>query len=54
MDIYPFSDEYAILEIELNKVDSKVDLPDVVIVREVTDDDNYSNASLARTASFVV
>ena len=54
MDLYPFSDEYAILEIELNKVDSEVDLPDVVIIKEVTDDDNYSNASLARTASFAV
>ncbi len=53
MDFYPFSDEYAILEIELNKVDSKIDLPDVEIVKEVTDDDNYSNSSLAKTASFV-
>jgi hypothetical protein len=54
MDFYPFSDDYAILEIELNKVDSKIDLPDVEIVKEVTDDDNYSNSSLAKTASFVV
>ena len=54
MDIYPFSEEYAILEIELNNVDSKVDLPDVEIVKEVTDDANFSNASLAKTATFMV
>ena len=54
MDIYPFSEEYAILEIELNSVDSKVDLPDVEIVKEVTDDDIFSNASLAKSATFVV
>ena len=54
MDIYPFSEEYAILEIELNSVDSKVDLPDVEIIKEVTDDDNFSNASLAKSATFVV
>ena len=53
MDFYPFSDEYAILEIELNNVDSKISFPDFEIVREVTDDDSFSNASLAKTGAFV-
>ena len=54
MDIYPFSSEYAILEIELSKVDAKIDLPNVDIVKEVTDDENFSNATLAKIGHFEV
>ncbi len=54
MDIYPFSTEYAILEIELSKVDAEFDLPNVDIVKEVTDDDNFSNAALAKTGMFII
>ena len=54
MDIYPFSTEYAILEIELSKVDAEFDLPNVDIVKEVTDDDNFSNAALAKTGIFII
>lgn len=52
MDIYPFSDEYAILEIELNDINENVELPPLDIVKEVTDDSSYSNHSLAKTLSF--
>ena len=49
LDIYPFSDEYAVLEIELNSLDEEIKFPDVEIVKEVTDDENYRNHSLAKT-----
>ena len=49
LDVYPFSDEYAILEIELNDINEKVDLPNLKVVKEVTDDENYKNYSLAKT-----
>jgi CYTH domain-containing protein/predicted ATPase len=52
MDIYPFSDEYAIVEIELNDIDDKIDFPPLNFVKEVTDDRNYQNSSLAKTLSF--
>ena len=48
MDIYPFDKNYAILEIELNDLGQKIELPpELEIVREVTNDPNYSNHSIA-------
>lgn len=52
LDIYPFSDEYATLEIELRDIDEKVNLPKLDIIKEVTGDNNYRNHSLAKTLSF--
>lgn len=53
MDIYPFSDEYAILEIELNTPEQKIYFPDYIdIVKEVTSDKKYSNLSLASAGKF--
>ena len=49
LDIYPFSEDHAILEIELNNVDEQVALPPLQIVKEVTDDPNYGNYALAKT-----
>lgn len=49
MDIYPFSDKYAILEIELNDINEEIELPPLNIIKEVTDDEAYRNASLAKT-----
>lgn len=54
MDIYPFSDEYAILEIELNDINEEINLPPLNFVKEVTDDKNYKNHSIARKLSFEV
>jgi len=51
MDIYPFSDKYAILEIELNDITEEIDLPNLTIIKEVTDDDRYKNHSLAKNLS---
>lgn len=53
MDIYPFSDEYAILEIELNNPEQEIYFPDYIyIVKEVTGDKRYSNLSLASAGKF--
>ena len=49
LDLYPFSDDYAILEIELNDINEKLNLPPWTIIKEVTDDINYKNYSLAKT-----
>lgn len=49
MDLYPFSSEYAILEIELNKLNDDIDLPPLNIVKEVTDDKRYRNNALAKS-----
>lgn len=47
MDLYPFDNEYAILEIELNDISEEIELPSVKIVKEVTNDKSYKNHSLA-------
>ena len=49
MDIYPFSDEYAIVEIELNDINENVKLPPLDFVKDVTDDKKYRNSELAKT-----
>lgn len=50
MDIYPFSEEYAILEIELSDKNEEINLPPYLeIIKEVTLDDNYKNYNLAKT-----
>ncbi len=49
IDVYPFWNDKAILEIELSDENFEITFPDKIkIIREVTDDDNYKNASLAR------
>jgi CYTH domain-containing protein len=49
LDIYPFNDEYAILEIELNSIDEEFNLPNLEIVKNVTWNKNYTNYNLAKT-----
>ncbi|MBQ9949954.1 MAG: AAA family ATPase [Clostridia bacterium] len=50
LDMYPYSDEYALLEIELLSEDEDFTLPEFCeVVREVTDDKRYSNHSIAQT-----
>ncbi len=48
LDIYPFSDEYAVLEIEVNDMNEKINLPDLKIIKEVTGDEAFKNHSLAK------
>lgn len=50
LDIYPFSEEYAILEIELENKDSKIEIPDYLeVIKEVTEDKRYKNRTLAES-----
>lgn len=49
LDIYPFSDTYAILEIEVNDINEKIEFPNLKFVKEVTNDKNYRNYALAKT-----
>ncbi|MBO5435150.1 AAA family ATPase [bacterium] len=49
MDVYPISDEYAILEVELNDINEKINLPNLTVIRDVTDDYRYRNKHIAAT-----
>ena len=49
IDIYPFWNDQAIAEIELSDEHMAVTFPEQIkVIREVTDDDAYKNASLAK------
>ena len=49
IDIYPFWQDKAIAEIELSDENATIVFPkQLKVIREVTDDDSYKNASLAR------
>lgn len=53
LDIYPFSDEYASLEIELDDINTRVSLPDyITVLKDVTGDKRYCNSSLAASGRF--
>lgn len=48
IDIYPFWDKQAIVEIELSCENTVVEFPkEIKVIKEVTDDEAYKNASLA-------
>ena len=50
IDVYPFWNDKAIAEIELHDENEEIHFPkQMKIIKEVTDDENYKNASLART-----
>ena len=49
IDIYPFWEDKAILEIELRDEKTPIRFPkEIQVIREVTDDPEYKNAALAR------
>lgn len=49
IDIYPFAEKNAIMEIELASEDEKIEMPSFIkVIREVTDDKAYSNYSFAK------
>lgn len=49
LDVYPFWDNYAILEIELTTEKRKVDFPPFIsIVKEVTSDSRFKEHSLSK------
>ena len=49
IDVYPFWDSQAIVEIELNDEKDEIRFPaELKVIKEVTADDSFKNASLAR------
>lgn len=49
IDVYPFWTDQAIVEIELSDENARVDFPEQIrVIREVTGDESYKNASLAQ------
>ena len=48
LDIYPFWNDRATLEIELSDENENFELPPFIeVIKEVTDDDRYKNRSLS-------
>jgi len=53
IDSYPFSDELATMELELENAEQNISFPPFVsIIKEVTGDKRYSNAVLAANGCF--
>ena len=53
IDIYPFWNDRAILEVELESEDEAFSLPDFVeIIKEVSDDGRYKNTRLAQSVPY--
>ena len=53
IDSYPFSEEYASMELELAEESQEIKFPPFAeIIREVTGDKRYSNAALAKNNCF--
>lgn len=53
LDTYPFSDDLAILEIELSEPQQHIEFPDNIrIIKEVTGDNSYANAAIATAGAF--
>jgi len=49
IDVYPFWQDKAIAEIELSDENAEINFPpQIKVIKEVTDDDTYKNASLAK------
>lgn len=54
LDIFPFDNEYGILEISLKENETKVEYPSYIeIVKDVTNDNAYKNIELSKTLSFI-
>ena len=49
IDVYPEWNNQAIMEIELNSEDEKINIPDYIkVIKEVTDDNKYKNYQMAK------
>lgn len=54
LDIYPFWEDKAILEIELSNENQEIEFPlDIKIIKEVTEDKRYKNGSLAKNTKIL-
>ena len=53
IDVYPFYTDRAIMEIEMESEEQKIDFPpEIRILKEVTSDRRYSNASMAKNVPY--
>lgn len=53
LDVYPFSDKLAVMELELDSEEQKIIFPENVdVIMEITGNPDYSNASLADAGMF--
>ena len=53
LDVYPFSDEFAIMELELRNAQQEIFFPEYIeVIAEVSEKIEYSNANLARAGKF--
>jgi len=53
LDTYPFSDKLAVMELELDSPEQEIDFPSSVrVIKDVTADSRYSNASLSAAGAF--
>jgi len=53
IDVYPFWNDRAIMEIELADESQQIEFPQwIEIIRELTDDKRYTNASIAKEIPF--
>ena len=49
IDVYPFWDDRAVMEIELKSEEEAFDIPEcITVIKEVTDDKRYKNVNLAK------
>ena len=52
IDVYPFWNDKAIMEIELCEENQEISIPDFIkVIKDVTDDDEYKNSSLAKNVN---
>ena len=50
IDVYPFWDDRAVLEIEMKDESEKIEIPQFIkAIKEVTEDKRYKNVNLARS-----
>lgn len=53
LDVYPFSDKLAVMELELDSEQQEIIFPENIgIIMEITGNSAYSNASLAAAGTF--
>ncbi|MCM1505963.1 MAG: CYTH domain-containing protein [Ruminococcus flavefaciens] len=53
LDVYPFSDSLAVMELELDSEEQEIIFPDnIEVIAEITGNPDYSNASLATAGAF--
>lgn len=53
LDTYPFSEKLAIMELELDSPEQEINFPGSVrVIKDVTADSRYSNASLSAAGAF--